>query len=81
MADNKVIDINMHMLPTNLFTDEEILNGFLYSAPFTFGMKAYLDKTPDGKKRQMVLEYPEGKQILNYVEGDYTLEAKIFCNG
>ena len=29
MADNKVIDINMHMLPTNLFTDEEILNGFL----------------------------------------------------
>ena len=77
MADNKVIDINMHMLPTNLFTDEEILNGFLYSAPFTFGMKAYLAKTPDGKKRQMVLEYPEGKQILNYVEGDYTLEAKI----
>lgn len=77
MAENRVIDINMHMLPTNLFTDEEVLNGFLYSAPFTFGMKAYLGDTPDGKKRQMILEYPEGKQILNYVEGDYTLEAKL----
>ena len=77
MAENRVIDINMHMLPTDLFTNEEVLNGFLYSAPIQFGMKAYLDRTPDGQKQQMVLEYPEGKQILNYVEGDYTLEAKL----
>ena len=77
MSDNRVIDINMHMLPTDLFTNEEVLNGFLYSAPITFGMKAYLGETPSGEKRQMILEYPEGKQILNYVEGDYTLEAKI----
>lgn len=77
MSENRVIDVNMHMLPTDLFTNEKVLNGFLYSAPLGFGMKAYLDKTPDGQKEQMILEYPEGKQILNYVEGDYTLEAKI----
>ncbi len=74
---SKVIDVNMHFLPTNLFTDEEVLNGFLYSAPITFGMKAYLGETPDGSKKQVILEYPEGKQILNYVDGDYTLETKI----
>ena len=27
-------------------------------------MKAYLGKTPDGTKHQVILEYPEGKQIL-----------------
>lgn len=77
MAENKVIDINMHFLPTDLFTNEEVLHGFLYSAPIAFGMKAYIDKTPDGAKDQLILEYPEGKQILNYVEGDYTLETKL----
>ena len=73
----KVIDINMHMLPTNLFTDEEVLNGFLYSCPQSYGFAAYLAPTPDGQKQQMVLEYPKGYEILNYVEGDYTLEAKL----
>lgn len=79
MSDQKkrVIDDNMHFLPTDLFTNEEILNGFLYSAPITFGMKAYKGQTPDGSKEQIVLEYPEGVEILNYVEGDYTLEAKL----
>lgn len=77
MSQNKVIDINMHFLPTDLFTNEQVLNGFLYSAPISFGMKAYLDKTPNGEKDQLILEYPEGKQILNYVEGDYTLETKL----
>ena len=45
MAETRVIDDNMHFLPTNLFTNEEVLHGFLYSAPVTFGMKAYLGKT------------------------------------
>ena len=76
MAETRVIDDNMHFLPTNLFTNEEVLHGFLYSAPVTFGMKAYLGKTPDGTKDQVILEYPEGKQILNYVDGDYTLRPR-----
>lgn len=73
----KVIDDNVHFLPTDLFTNKKILNGFLYSAPITFGVKAYLDKTPDGTKDQLVLATKEGDEILNYVDGDYTLEAKI----
>ncbi len=73
----KVIDDNMHFLPTDLFTNEKVLNGFLYSAPITLGVKAYLGKTPDGQKRQIVLATDSGEEILNYVEGDYTLETKI----
>ena len=73
----RVIDDNMHFLPTDLFTNEKVLNGFLYSAPITMGVKAYLDKTPDGTKTQVVLATDSGEEILNYVEGDYTLETKI----
>ncbi|MBR0406120.1 MAG: amidohydrolase, partial [Eggerthellaceae bacterium] len=73
----RVIDDNMHFLPTDLFTNEKVLNGFLYSAPITMGVKAYLDKTPDGTKNQVVLATDSGEEILNYVEGDYTLETKI----
>lgn len=73
----KVIDDNMHFLPLDLFTNEHILNGFLKSAPITMGLKAYLSKTPDGTKRQIVLADDNDEQILNYVEGDYTLETKL----
>ena len=44
MEDFKVIDDNMHFLPTDLFTNEKVLNGFLYSAPITFGIKIQLVK-------------------------------------
>ena len=77
MEDFKVIDDNMHFLPTDLFTNEKVLNGFLYSAPITFGIKTYVTKTPDGKHDQVVVATEDGQEILNYVEGDYTLEAKI----
>ncbi|MDR3315052.1 MAG: hypothetical protein LBS98_00995, partial [Coriobacteriales bacterium] len=59
----KVIDGNMHYLPTDLFTNDEVLKGFLDCVPFTFGMKAYRAKTPDGKRDQIVLEYG-GNEIL-----------------
>ena len=42
MEDFKVIDDNMHFLPTDLFTNEKVLNRFLYSAPITFGIKQQL---------------------------------------
>ena len=50
MEDFKVIDDNMHFLPTDLFTNEKVLNGFLYSAPITFGIKTYVTKTPEDRK-------------------------------
>jgi predicted TIM-barrel fold metal-dependent hydrolase len=71
-----IIDINMHHLPHNLFSDEELLNGFLGSAPREFGEIAYMGTVESGKK-QLILEKPKGYQNLNYVEGDYSLEAKI----
>ncbi|MCV2394336.1 amidohydrolase [Actinotalea sp. M2MS4P-6] len=71
-----VVDINIHHLPENLFTDARILNGFLDSAPRGFGEIARVITMDDGKK-QLVLEKPAGYQNLNYVEGDYSVEAKL----
>jgi len=71
-----VVDINIHHLPEDLFTNEKILNGFLDSAPRGFGEIARVAELEDGK-RQIILEKPEGHQNLNYVEGDYSAEAKL----
>ena len=71
-----IIDINMHHLPEDLFTNEKVLNGFLSSAPRGFGEIARLGATDSGG-RQLILEKPKGYQNLNYVEGDYSLEAKL----
>lgn len=71
-----VVDINIHHLPEDLFTNEKILNGFLNSAPRGFGEIARVITMEDGKK-QLVLEKPKGYANLNYVEGDYSTEAKL----
>ncbi len=71
-----IIDINMHHLPQNLFTDEKILDGFLSTAPRSFGEIAYVGKLESGA-RQIILEKPKGHQNLNFVEGDYSMEAKL----
>ncbi len=71
-----VIDINVHHLPEDLFTNEEVLNGFLTTAPRGFGEIAHLGLT-EGGQRQLILEKPKGYQNLNYVEGDYSLESKL----
>ncbi|TRV74384.1 amidohydrolase [Streptomyces sp. 130] len=71
-----VVDINIHHLPEDLFTNEKILNGFLNSAPRGFGEIAGVITMEDGKK-QLVLEKPKGYPNLNYVEGDYSTEAKL----
>lgn len=71
-----VVDINIHHLPEDLFTNEKILNGFLNSAPRGFGEIARVGTADDGKK-QLILEKPAGFQNLNYVDGDYSAEAKL----
>ena len=71
-----IIDINMHHLPEDLFTNEKVLDGFLSTAPRAFGEIASLETLANGK-RHLILEKPKGYQNLNYVEGDYSLEAKI----
>lgn len=71
-----IIDINMHHLPEDLFTNEKILDGFLSTAPRGFGEIASLGTVESGVK-QLILEKPKGYQNLNYVDGDYSLEAKL----
>ncbi|MCF8095320.1 MAG: amidohydrolase [Desulfobacteraceae bacterium] len=71
-----IIDINMHHLPEDLFENEEILDGFLRSAPRGFGEIVRLGTTESGK-RQLIVEKPKGYQNLNNVEVDYSLEAKL----
>ena len=71
-----IIDINMHHLPEDLFSNEKVLNGFLSTAPRSYGEIASLGTLESGK-RQLILEKPKGYQNLNYVEGDYSLEAKL----
>ncbi|UUT34769.1 amidohydrolase family protein [Microbacterium elymi] len=71
-----VVDINIHHLPEDLFTNGKLLNGFLNSAPRGFGEIAYVTETDQGKKH-LVLEKPAGHQNLNYVDGDYSAEAKL----
>lgn len=71
-----VVDINIHHLPEDLFSNEKILNAFLDSAPRGFGEIARVATLENGKK-QLILEKPAGHQNLNYVEGDYSAEAKL----
>jgi predicted TIM-barrel fold metal-dependent hydrolase len=71
-----VVDINVHHLPEDLFTNEKTLNGFLNSAPRGFGEIARVAMLEDGR-HQLILEKPAGHQNLNYVEGDYSAEAKL----
>ncbi|MFG1926941.1 amidohydrolase family protein [Cryptosporangium sp. NPDC048952] len=71
-----VVDINIHHLPEDLFSNPTMLNGFLDSAPRGFGEIARVAQLDDGRQ-QLILEKPAGYQNLNYVEGDYSAEAKL----
>ncbi|MGW4729432.1 amidohydrolase family protein [Streptomyces shenzhenensis] len=71
-----VVDINIHHLPEDLFSNPKILNGFLDSAPRGFGEIARVAELEDGRK-QLILEKPAGFQNLNYVDGDYSADAKL----
>ncbi|TIC79307.1 amidohydrolase family protein [Nocardioides sp. GY 10127] len=71
-----VVDINIHHLPEDLFSNPKILNGFLDSAPRGFGEIARVEEIADGRQ-QLILEKPAGYQNLNYVDGDYSAEAKL----
>jgi predicted TIM-barrel fold metal-dependent hydrolase len=73
---SKIIDINVHHLPEDLFSNEKILNGFLSTAPRSYGWNATVTKTDEGLGH-LKLEYPVGTTNLDYVEGDYTSKAKL----
>ena len=71
-----IIDCNMHHLPEDLFTNEKVMQGFLTTAPRGFGEIASLETMENGRQH-LILEKPKGYHNLDYVEGDYSLEAKL----
>ena len=71
-----IIDCNMHHLPEDLFKNDKTMDGFLSTAPRGFGEIASLETMENGKKH-LILEKPQGYHNLDYVEGDYSLEAKL----
>ena len=73
---SKIIDINIHHLPEDFFTNEKILNGFLSTAPREHGWIANVGEMESGL-RQMNLEKPKGFSNLNYVEGVYSAASKL----
>jgi predicted TIM-barrel fold metal-dependent hydrolase len=73
---SKIIDINIHHLPENFFSNEKIRDDFLSTVPRAYGWVAEVFKMESGKQ-QMNLEYPKGYSNLNYVEGDYSAASKL----
>jgi predicted TIM-barrel fold metal-dependent hydrolase len=71
-----IIDINIHHLPEDLFSNEKISDGFWSTAPRAYGWNVEVFEMESGKK-QMNLEYPKGHSNLNYVEGDYSTQSKL----
>lgn len=71
-----IIDCNMHHLPEDLFKNDKTMDGFLSTAPRGFGEIASLETMENGKKH-LILEKTQGYHNLDYVEGDYSLEAKL----
>lgn len=72
-----VIDANMHWLPETLFTDETLLAAFLNAPPREYGTVARLQPLANGSGREIVIEQPKGKVVLNYAEHQYSLATQL----
>lgn len=65
-----IIDIDMHWLPQNLFSDEKLLRQLLAIVPRAYETYAYVTTIPGTDKKQIVVEKPRGYVNLNYTELD-----------
>jgi predicted TIM-barrel fold metal-dependent hydrolase len=72
-----IIDINMHWLPENLFTDESLLDSLIRMVPRAYGEYARLDTVPGTSKVQIVIEKPKGYQNLNFTELDTNTTKRL----
>ena len=72
-----IIDANIYWMPDQIFSDESLLEEFLRCVPAEYGVRAYVGEVPTTGKKQIVIEKPAGFQNLNYVEGQYALEAQL----
>ncbi|XBS71437.1 hypothetical protein ABK905_11175 [Acerihabitans sp. KWT182] len=74
---SKIVDSNMHWLPGDLFSDKDLLNGFLDCVPRQYGVHTRVEQIEGKDLRQLIIEQPKGYQNLNYAEGQYTLESQL----
>lgn len=74
-----IIDANMYWLPEEMFSDAKYMQCFLRDlekSQSTCGYHGY-QIINDNNVNQVVIEKPEGKQNLNYVQYEYSVEAQL----
>src|SRR4030081_529228 len=59
-AADPVIGGNMHRLPENLFTDEQLVSAFVESVPREYGIHAKVAPVLGKAPRQIIIEQPAG---------------------
>ena len=63
-AGAKLVDANMHWLPEDLFSNEELLSAFVDSVQREHGIKAKIVAVPGNPMRQNTIEQPAGYEVL-----------------
>lgn len=63
-----IVDVNVHWLPENLFTDESLLNSFIRIVPRAYGEYAEVTTIPGTNRKQIVISKPKGYENLNFTE-------------
>ena len=61
-----IIDINMHWLPENLFTDKSLLDSFIRVVPREYGEYAKVTTVPGTDRVQIAISKPKGYENLNF---------------
>ena len=61
-----IIDCNMHWLPPELLTDDELMEAYLNQVPRAYGDIAYTRMIPGTDVREVVIEKPAGCINLNF---------------
>ena len=72
-----IIDANMHWLPEDLFTNEQLRDSFIGCVPCSYGEYAGLTEMPGTKLQQIIIEKPRGYTNLNYAENQYDSSTQV----
>ena len=72
-----IIDANMHWLPEDLFTDEDLRDSFIGCVPESEGEYCSLKPMPGTELQQIVIEKPAGYENLNYAENQYDIATQL----
>jgi predicted TIM-barrel fold metal-dependent hydrolase len=72
-----IIDINMHALPEELFTNRTMLESYIRIVPRAYGEYAHLDTMPGTGEEQIVIEKPKGYPNLNFSKNAVDVSARL----